>query len=394
MKNWLAALACVALCPSFVWAAESEESAESESSSPQVVAQVSGPSASASGASSGSANSASAPVENPAAAAPAPAAASSTRVLVNTPQQEAARTGLFINAGVEQFVGSGTFVNPDFYGSMGLSVLFAPTYNFSANGLPLIVGLRQMAQVQYLRPVDNPTGRRFDFSDTRLSLTAPVLLTEKFTGIAFTPTFSFTLPISYDSRMASTITRLALGARLTRSLWRFDLTYSLGGARSFHANPAIVQFAAPRDPQGNLVALCRDGQSFCGSAGMNAAWSMANTFSLNFRATDTLWLQTSWDFVKAWRYPVTNDVNDPLTSKAVDSNGNPVAKAGWTSGDTMSGTVSANWAFSTHFGLGAGVSTTATPLTADNKAIRFPFFDFLGPAESTTTYSVSLQASF
>jgi hypothetical protein len=324
-------------------------------------------------------------------AAPANAAAD---VISNTPEAEAARSGFRLDATLEQYVGSGTFVNPDYYGAAGASLDLIPSYSFKVGSVKLKASLREVFSFEYLRPIDSPTGRRFDLSDTRLALSAPTIFTEeRFTGISLTPGISMTLPLSWESRLASTITRLGVSAKLSRSLWKFDLIYTLGGSRGIHSNPAkMVTASTQTDQFGNPTCLARAGSNYCSTAGINSAWGITNGLAVTFRATEKLSFDASYDIANYWTYGIPED---EFTPKATDVNGNPVARSGMGRADEASMGLSASYALTDMFALNAGVATLrSAPRTDDGKAFRFPLIDFIGPAENRTSYSVSLSATF
>jgi hypothetical protein len=315
-----------------------------------------------------------------------------TSVLATTPEAEAAQTGFHFDMALEQYVGSGTFVNADFYGSLGASLLLIPSYSFNFRGVKLAVAARQGFGFEYLRPA-NTTGRRFDLTDTRLSLSAPAIWTEPRTGIAVTPSLSATLPLSWTSRLNSTITSLGLSAKLSRSIWRFDLGYSLGGSRGIHANPAKVMFTSDTvDAFGNKSCIARSGAEACSSAGINSAWGLSNSFVVGFRALEKLRFEATYAIANYWTYAMPDDAYTP---QVTDSNGRRVAAVGAGRVDEMSASLTGTYALTDRWAISASIATLRVPpVTADNRALRFPLIDFIGPADNKTSYSVALEASF
>jgi hypothetical protein len=234
-----------------------------------------------------------------------------------------------------------------------------------------------------------------DWSDIRLGLGAPALYTESFTGIVVSPRIGASIPISLRSRQAGTITNLSAGVGLSRQFGMIGLEYSFGAGRGIHAQPGSYISSAnadTRDAQGNLVYVCRTDADYCGVGGNNTAWSLSNGLSVNVTPLEKLSFAAGLTVVNAYKYPVAYEV-DEFTPKAVDSNGNPVARPGAGRSDKLTASIGASYSLTDQLAVSFGIGTEGPPRTDDNKAFRFPFFSFIGGENNYTAYSLTLSAA-
>ena len=340
------------------------------------------------------------PKEAPEPSSVAPTAASGSAgptglptVTHQTPEAEAARTGWNLGLDLDNSVGSGTFDNPSTSALVTTSLVISPTYAFRLKGVKLSASARGMLSWEYTLP-DNEAGRRLSLWDSRLGLAAPALFVEKHSGIAVTPSVGAIIPTSMESRLASMLTALSAAASFSRTLDRVDLLYRVSVSKGvFFNTQSLASKSNQRDLQGNLTYLGRVNEDYAASNGNNLDWSVANSVGVTYRFTENLSASGNLTLVNSWKYAVTDSV-DPYTPKALDSNGNPVARVGDGRSDRLVGALGVSYALSDTFGVSAGVSTNGPPKTRDNRSFRFPFFDFVSANDNLTTYSLSLSAYF
>ena len=91
----------------------------------------------------------------------------------------------------------------------------------------------------------------------------------------------------------------------------------------------------------------------------------------------------------SFRYAVTNG-EDEFTSEVIDADGNPVAKTGMGRSDRLGGSVSVSYDITDKLSLSFNVGSGGPPLTADNKRLRFPFFDWESAVGNSVSYSLSI----
>lgn len=293
---------------------------------------------------------------------------------------------------LDHSVGQGTFENAQHYAFVGGSLVLAPSYGFSVAGVKL--GATANASLSYeYTPPDNSTGRRYDWSDIRLGLSAPAIWKdEKFTGIVLSPRIGLSLPISQASLFRGTLTSLSGGLGLGRSFGRFNLGATVGVGRTFYGEVTrnITEAESKRrDNQQNAIFLCRTDAATCGLGGVPTLWSLSGGLHASYSPIDRLSFGIGLNMSKGFKY---HQGVDEFSSKAQSSTG-PVVRAQGTA-DNMVGSISASYQLTDALGISAGMGTAQPPRTADNRRFRFPFYAFEGQESGYTSYSVALSAAF
>lgn len=317
-----------------------------------------------------------------------------TSEIIHTVEEEAARSGFQIGADLDHWLGTGTFINPNYYASFTGALSVSPAYSFKVGGVNLRASALGRLIYEYTLP-DNPTGRRIAPWDIRLGLSAPAVWKEKLTGIAVSPSIGLTIPTSPESWQAGLITSASAGVSLSRSVGMFDFSASVSGSHGFFTNPQN-NLKAPnqKDLQNNLVVVCRTGESVCNSPGMNTEWVVSTGGNVNWRITSALIFSVSYSYIHYWAYGLPVDQYSPQT---VDSNGHPVA-VGQGQADRTFGVFGLGYDLSDHYNVSVSASTIQTPRTmgANGQAgsFRFPFWAFGNAADNSTTVNFTLSAQY
>jgi len=314
-------------------------------------------------------------------------------VRMSSRNEEEEKTGVHLFVTANQSVGTGTFVDPNSYGDISTGIIFAPSYAFDFKGIRLMATGRWLFSYEYTLP-QNPTGRRYNWSDLQFGLSAPRVFTERHTGVSVSPSIGLSAPISYTSQWNGSVTNLALGAGFSRSFIhdRLTVNYRLGGSHGFFIHPAVIvstSTGGSSDANGNPIFLCRASDTYCASNGMNTDWTVSNTVSVDFKITEKLSVAASYWLTNTWRYAAA-DGTDIYTPQAVDSSGNPVANSGMGRTDSVVTSLSANYELTRYVNLSAGTYTTSPPKTMDNQGFRNPFFDTISWASNLTTFYFSV----
>lgn len=333
----------------------------------------------------------------PAASAPAAVPTQNAPVAtasVAAPATEAEKkSGLHMGVDLDHSLGHGTFINSAYYASFGGSLSLAPSYSFALRGIKLSSSARGELSWEYTLP-DSENARRVDWSDIKLGLSAPGVLKEAVTGITVSPGVGLSVPISLASRRASTITVLSGNLAFARPFGKLSPAYTFGMARGFHARQySADDLSDAVDTTGARLCLARPGEPACNLFGTNTQFSISNGLSLGYELTQKLSFSAGLSLVNAFKYSVAPAEPDEFTPKALDSNGNPVARGGFGRSDRLSGSLGVAYQLNEAFGISAGMGTSGAPKTRDNKAFRFPFFDFIGPESNSTQYSLTLSAA-
>jgi hypothetical protein len=327
-------------------------------------------------------------------------------VQARTPEEQANQSGFQFAFGLDHFLGTGTFVNPQLYASLVGAPSFSATYLFGVKGVRLAASARVSAFYEYTLP-DTPNGRRFFPQDTRLSVVAPALFRDKGpVGIAITPSLSAVLPTSPESWTASMIATVGAGAAVTRSVkvgtGGFDFRLTLAGSYGIFGNPVNgirnVPTSAPgnRDALGNLIVIGRPDETFAAVNGMNPAVNGTLGGSVNWRTGGNLLLFAGYSYTRSWNYAAVTNPNDPTLPRALDSNGNPVAHSGMGGIDITRAFFGASYQLNEHYNLDLYLFTLQTPLVrqGDRWVPRFPIGSPIDSASNNTSIVVSLGAAY
>lgn len=374
MKRLLAAVFAVTLTPALVFAQVETTPPASTTTAPAAPATP-----------APAASTPTAPAARPAAAIGGAAAAADGTEL-------AAQSGFGMGVSLDHSVGQGTFENAQYFAFVGGSLVLAPRYGFSVGGVKL--GASANASVSYeYTPPDNAVGRRYNWSDIGLGLSAPAIWKdEKFTGIVVTPRIGLTLPVSIGSLFRGTITNLSGGIGLGRAFGRFNLGASVGVGRTFYGEVTrnITDAESKlRDQQQNVIFICRTDSTNCGLRGVPTLWSLSGGLHASYSPIDRLSFGLGLNMSKGFKY---YQGVDEFSSKAQTSNGPAVRGQG--TADNMVGSLSASYQLTDALGISASMGTAQPPRSADNRRFRFPFYAFEGQENGYTSYSVALSAAF
>ena len=320
-------------------------------------------------------------------------------VQARTPEEQAMQSGWQLITQLDHYLGVGTFVDARYYSSLSAWLTVIPQYLFGIGKQRLVASATVRGSYEYTLP-DVETGRRFAISDISVGVAAPAFFREKaLTNIAFTPSVGLTIPTSPESWNAGLITTIRAGITASRSVATVDFRANVSGTASIFGqpvngfrNPTLTGNALPRDANGNLLVICRPGEALCGVSNNNTAFSISAGGQIQWRATGSLLFYGGYTYIRGWRYSA-NTVQDEFTPKALDDNGNPVARVGLGSFDRTSAFFGASYQLNEHYSLDLGTSTVQTPLTPTGQ-VRFPFLSFGTWADNNTSIYFTLTAAY
>ncbi|MCA2981881.1 MAG: hypothetical protein INH41_20565 [Myxococcaceae bacterium] len=332
-------------------------------------------------------------------------------VQARTPEEQANQSGFQFAFGLDHYLGTGTFVNPQQYASLIGAPSLSATYLFAIKGVKFAASARLFAFYEYSLP-DTPNGRRFFMQDSRVSLVAPGLVKEKLTGVAFTPSAVLVLPTSVESFTGGTYFTVGLGGALTRSVkvgkGGFDFRLNLsGGATAARPvvgvlNPYCMQQggtcgpAQNRDPFGNLLVVGRPDEQFAAGAGMNQLFSGTVGGSVNWRTGGNLLLFAGYSYTRSWGYAATLNPNDQTLPQGNDDQGVQLGRAGMGAGDLTRAFIGASYQLNEHYNIDLYAFTLQSPLVrrGDAWVPRFPIGSIIDAASNNTSIIVSLGAAY
>jgi hypothetical protein len=312
------------------------------------------------------------------------------------PADSSSRKPFKIGVGIDHSIGSGTFAASR-YALVAAKLTVSPSYAFAFRGVELSASANVTGSYEYTPP-DNPTGRRYDWADIGLNLSAPsFFIDERLTRIAVSANVGATLPISLASRWSNVITAFSGGLSLSRTIGKFTLDGTVGAKKPLYSSLGLrlplwlVQqtnrTACMGAAGGQLPSACL---AAVGTDGVPPLWALSGAISARYQLEEKVSLSAGFGLGKTFKHVVGVD---EFSTQAVYSNGQPVADAQGQS-DRMIGTLGASYQLTDAISVSLAMGTVQAPLTADGKALRFPFFAFRNVEDSYTSYSLSFAGSY
>lgn len=232
----------------------------------------------------------------------------------------------------------------------------------------------------------DPSGRRGDLDDLTLSLKHAKLY--ELEGVVLDGGTSIALPTSRASRIAKLLFSWSIDANVSRPFGLVTPSLGLSFTKVF-----ALESAPTLEPSGDPLPLghCPAGQpSHCLLlAGFVPTWQLGIELALGVEIpwVEGLGASASFGYRTVRKHGTGGDA---LSSRALDAAGDLVVD-GTNSLDLTSGSVSLEYVPFEQWSFSFGVSSQQPALTADGKSVRFPFFDFVSPANNYTTWFLSVS---
>lgn len=324
------------------------------------------------------------PVETPATTAaevtPSEAEAVATQSEEQTEDKSKPRAPFELSATLESSVGQGSFVADEYarnaYAAWGLALL--PAYR----PLPDLTLWLFLSVAQELTDSDVDGSRQqLLLSDTQLRaryklLTIPVAeIGVALEGRLYAPT---SLASQFETLVLGTQARV----RFTRKLGDFDLRFITAFRKNFHSyeSPVLELEDSPSPPPIHVRAGGNEDLTGAAAAvgGNNVSYSFFNE------------LFATWNATKAWSVGISYGLTTSFTYAGydVDERSSAYATAGRGQRDLAIGSIFVGYELDDRFSFSGGISTSASPKSADNQSFRFPFYDFESAADNLTTFYV------
>jgi hypothetical protein len=194
------------------------------------------------------------------------------------------------------------------------------------------------------------------------------------------------LPTSRASQFQTRLLNLTGAVSLTKSSKYVTVTYQPRFQKSLHryTNPLINtegQAISALSREGGAEAI---GENLVASGQQNISYSIRNALIVSVPGPGNLSFQIFYFLLHQFRY-----YDAPL-----DQFSSAHAKAGRGRLDLQYGALSANYSLPAGLFGSFSVATFSQPWSADNKTLRFPFFDFRSTADNITSVNLSLTRSF
>lgn len=235
------------------------------------------------------------------------------------------------------------------------------------------------------------------FRDMSLSFSIPKFYEIPRAGIGLSSGVSFTIPTSRISRTQNLYTTISPSLSMSRGFGPFSLSYSFGFSKNFNRYRVVVQ-----DAEGNFEreVIIREngaesfGNNFVEPSGYLGEWSTSHSLSAGL-SLDNVRLSLGWSFADAWTYRTDLDAPDSLDNVDVLDPNPENERRGHS--QFMTGSIGLSYTlpvWENRMSLSGRMSTSAPPKTADNRRIRFPWFDTQSANLQYTSLAFSLSVRY
>jgi hypothetical protein len=213
-----------------------------------------------------------------------------------------------------------------------------------------------------------------------------------------TASYAAYLPTSRVSQTENLILTNVLGTTLSKTFFeKLTLKYGLSGLWLPHTttSPTVPQDVdtVQRDAalaQGAFSDISSNGQVKI--PGRSLEWGLANSLSASIPIYEDLSFSASYGITKYWTYNADND--DQYTSQETTTDGEQVVDIGRGTADIVSTTVSLSYPVNEYLSLSGGLYTRGPAKTADNDALRFPFWNTQGAANNFSAVQFTITGSY
>jgi hypothetical protein len=237
----------------------------------------------------------------------------------------------------------------------------------------------------------DPSGRRLDWSDLRFVVQHDHLY--KFFGIEIGADGGLSLPTSIASQASDNLFTLDVNGQLSRQLGPLSINLGLGAAKFFPLNNAATLDAADVNNGATPIGHCPSfRQTNCILlSGFVPSWRISGDFSLSIEVPQIEELSAGIGVSYAYSSRHGREP-DQFSSSQTDRDGVPIVD-GSNASDTTSGYFEVSYEITDRFTSTLGVSSGQPARTEDGRSIRFPFYDFISPANNYSGYYLSFSHS-
>jgi hypothetical protein len=209
-------------------------------------------------------------------------------------------------------------------------------------------------------------------------------------GIISSVGLSSSLPTSRASQFQTKITNLGTSLSLSRQ-GLFDglmtLSYSFSFNKNFHRYASATREIDPTvNPLFRIGGAEDLGGGEIATTAQNSSFSLRNGLTAAFSIGDRWYAAVAYSLSHSWKY----------YDAPIDEFSSDYAKAGRGRSDNQWGSIGVSYALteSGQTAISAQVYTGSPVFTADNKTLRFPFFDFRSLPDNYSSFSLGLSHDF
>ena len=243
---------------------------------------------------------------------------------------------------------------------------------------------------QWMSKAGGSNGKyEFRWADTAVGLSREIWSYDekKDFGIKFEADLGFAIPTSKASWTTNLYTTIqpSLSMKIKFSKLRFNYTIVYG--HSFHKYTSPTVDASEVDvisrSTGNEILSNSD----IATGDILNEIELANTFSFGYRFFPNFGLTLGLAFADMWTY-------DSKSNRDRDEFTSPYAKTGRGHSQLSQGTLALDYSPIKYLTLMLGMVSTQPWKTADNKTLRFPWFDSVSPSKNYTKFIFSIKGSY
>jgi hypothetical protein len=294
--------------------------------------------------------------------------------------------GAFVAGSTDIEVGSGTFVinessrNEYIAWTLGL----VPGYQFADRTR---IELSMSASQELTQNDGDSVPHQLLLSDLRLSVSRPLYRWES-TKTQITGQLGVVAPTSLRSQFERLYTAVSGSLSLQQPVDDFYFSFRTAFRKNFHqyTTPILSEDDIETDQANGLkTELARQGGSERVQAGIaigmqnNVSHTWSNQLLAAYSFSDALTLSLMYALAHGWGYE--SYPNDELTAAG--------AQAGSRRRDASTADISLAYQARDNFEIAGGVRTLTSPRTADDKAIRFPFYEFNNAELNLSVFYIS-----
>lgn len=303
------------------------------------------------------------------------------------------------NFAIESFIGSGTFITDTFADApyFASSLLAEPSYSITEE-LQISMSLMFFYEWTFFvtpcnqssspRPAMGPqencsdteeeSGNRYNFSDLTIQGTYSPLW--NLWGFKFGGGLAFALPTSRESIATKNYFTAQGNLFLSREIFNMNMTLNTAALKFFPQDAAT--FTSPSASDDYPIGYCRGSEvrNCLLLSGYLPTWRSITGLQITYThpAFRSFTVSIGLSYIYTQKFAGSSAEERSL---ATDSNNQPVV-TGQVALDQTSGYLDLSYTINEGMLLSLGISSLQPARTLDGKSIRFPFYDFISPANN------------
>ncbi len=243
---------------------------------------------------------------------------------------------------------------------------------------------------QWLSKAGGSNGKyEFRWGDSNIGLTREIWSydSKKDFKISFEGDLSFVIPTSKASWTTNLYTTITPSIAMKIKFAQLTFGYQIIYAHSFH------KYTSPTVDPSEVDVISRSAGNEILSAndisieGILGEIELAHKFAVGYRFFPNFGLTIGLAFADTWSY-------DSKSNRNKDEFVSEYAKTGRGHSQASQGTIALDYSPLKYLTLAFGVISTQPWKTADNKTLRFPWFDTVSPSKNYTNFFFTIKGSY